>query len=197
MKKKQLLATLVMLSLMQGSVYAETVNTTLGEGTFIYNEDTTLKAGLSLTGEKQTIITVKDGTGTLTFDGGSRGIDMSSNKPEVTINANVVFTNQTWDGINFNTGDEQIVKINGNLDFENMSVSAVKGQNGASAEGTGLVVDGKITADNVNVKSGADGAIFAFYGTNVEAKGLEVKNSSLNKSDYGGVIFLIAVPELI
>lgn len=190
MKKKQLLATLVMLSLMQGSVYAETVNTTLGEGTFIYNEDTTLKAGLSLTGEKQTIITVKDGTGTLTFDGGSRGIDMSSNKPEVTINANVVFTNQTWDGINFNTGDEQIVKINGNLDFENMSVSAVKGQNGASAEGTGLVVDGKITADNVNVKSGADGAIFAFYGTNVEAKGLEVKNSSLNKSDYGGVIFL-------
>lgn len=190
MRKKQLLATLVMLSLMQGSVYAETVNTTLGEGTFIYNEDTTLKAGLSLTGEKQTIITVKDGTGTLTFDGGSRGIDMSSNKPEVTINANVVFTNQTWDGINFNTGDEQIVKINGNLDFENMSVSAVKGQNGASAEGTGLVVDGKITADNVNVKSGADGAIFAFYGTNVEAKGLEVKNSSLNKSDYGGVIFL-------
>ena len=42
MRKKQLLATLVMLSLMQGSVYAETVNTTLGEGTFIYNEDTTL-----------------------------------------------------------------------------------------------------------------------------------------------------------
>ena len=191
MKKKQMLATLVMLSLLQGSVYAAEVNDRLGAGTYTYNDDTTLTNGITLGKNQSAEITVGDGTGTLTFK--SADISMSSGNNNLVINGNVIFEDETYSAITFNTGDNQVIHITGNLDFKNMAGSTIKGNNGASAEGTGLEVDGKITVDNVHVGKdsySADGAILALYAVNVEADGLEIKNSSLNQSDYGGVLFL-------
>ena len=195
MKKKQLLATLVMLSLMQGSVYAAEVPDRLGAGTYTYNEDTILTGGISLGAGQSAEITVTNGKGTLSIKtGDTTAVSMSNGSNNLTINGNVVFEGETYSAITLNGGDNQVIHITGNLDFRNMTGSAIKGQNGAAAKGTGLVVDGKITVDNVNLGRDTyaiDGSIFALYSTNIQAKELEIKNSSLNKrSDYGTALFL-------
>lgn len=195
MRKKQLLATLVMLSLMQGSVYAAEVPDRLGAGTYTYNEDTILTGGISLGAGQSAEITVTNGEGTLSIKtGDTTAVSMSNGSNNLTINGNVVFEGETYSAITLNGGDNQVIHITGNLDFRNMTGSAIKGQNGAAAKGTGLVVDGKITVDNVNLgrdTSAIDGSIFALYSTNIQAKELEIKNSSLNKrSDFGTALFL-------
>lgn len=93
MRKKQLLATLVMLSLMQGSVHAQTVQETLTAGNYNYNGDTYLTGSPIIElGDKSDPLNITVSNGDLYLDKTVNNIGKSNN---LTFTADNIYFNNS------------------------------------------------------------------------------------------------------
>ena len=134
MKKKQMLATLVMLSLLQGSVYAETVDNTLSQGEYTYSGDTNLNAGAAVPQDANLEITVNDGN--LYFDNGGLNLNFG-NETSAALTANNVIFNGS-DGIKLGSNTELTINAD-KVTFANRSTGIDRSGGGQNLHFTGDV----------------------------------------------------------
>ena len=155
MRKKQILATMVMLSLLQGSVYAETVdNFTLNAAnpTKSFNEDTIVTGRVTITGGNNHslvgTINVNDGQGTLKFTSG-KSINWTQGGT-VSVNAsNTIFTGSNSNYTFEKDSNKGTLKFSGDLIFKDLTSKAViKG--GESDDISAIIAAGDISFNNVS-----------------------------------------------
>ena len=169
------------------------------------NGEHTYQGSLELT-NPNTGILIKDGkTGTiniekennnsnLTITGNSHGIALYGENTSLTINADkVVFDGNTNSAIYFADSDKnKLLTINGDLYFQNVTGGLVKDNNGNNNVNHTIHVNGKIVAKNINVSTGYEAEdILELMGVNIEADGLEVRDSATNKSAWAGSAVLL------
>ena len=158
MKKKQMLATLVMLSLLQGSVYAETVdNFTLNAAnpTKSFDEDTIVTGRVKIEGGNNHslvgTINVNDGQGTLKFTSG-KSINWTQGGT-VSVNAsNTIFTGNCtskYDYTLYKDSDKGTLKFSGDLIFKDLiSGAAIRGNDTSNI--SEIIAAGDISFNNVS-----------------------------------------------
>ena len=134
MKKKQMLANLVMLSLLQGSVYAETVDNTLSQGEYTYSGDTNLNGGAAVPQDGNLEITVNDGN--LSFDNGGLNLNFG-NETSAALTANNVIFNGS-DGIKLGSNTELTINAD-KVTFANSSTGIDRSGGGQNLHFTGDV----------------------------------------------------------
>ena len=158
MKKKQMLATLVMLSLLQGSVYADDYTINQSNNTLIFDDDTTITGKIGITGgnnhELDATITVNNGQGKLTFDhssgyainwtqGGNISINASETKFTGTTNSN--YSYMFYKDSNLGT-----ISFSGDVIFENISNSGAAIRGNDTSNVSLMEAEGDITFANVS-----------------------------------------------
>lgn len=130
-----MLATMVMLSLLQGSVYAETINETITEGTHSFNGNTNLNGGAAVSQYEDLQITVTDGD--LSFN--NNGWDLNfGNYASAKINANNVFFNGSK-GIRLGTGTELTINAE-KITFKDSNIGIDRSGSGQNLHFTGNVI---------------------------------------------------------
>ena len=178
---------------------------TTSDETLKVNGEHIYQGSLELTNPNKGIL-IKDGQiGTITIEkennnsnlmikGNSHGIELYGENTSLTINAEkVVFDGNTNSAIYFADSDKnKLLTINGDLYFQNVTGGLVKDNNGNNNVNHTIHVNGKIVADNINVSTGYEAEdILELMGVNIEADGLEVKNSATNKNAWVGSAVLL------
>ena len=155
MRKKQMLATMVMLSLLQGSVYAETVdNFTLNAAnpTKSFNEDTIVTGRVTIKGGNNHslvgTINVNDGQGTLKFTSG-KSINWTQGGT-VSVNAsNTIFTGSNSNYTFEKDSNKGTLKFSGDLIFKDLiSGAAIRGNDTSNI--SEIIAAGDISFNNVS-----------------------------------------------
>ena len=217
MRKKQLLATLVMLSLMQGSVYAETVvNETLYDGTYNYNGDTVLKGTPPEPGKDiEPAVDVKQygnidivvENGSLTFDGVSHDLEFN-NYTSGTIKANEVIFSGEY-GIKTGTGTGLTIDAN-KVIFTNSEIGLDRSGNGQNLHFTGdvnftgkfnqqpwygrsngglydAIIDGTLSFTDINA-----GVAMHDWQLNLKTPKILIKNGEFNSDGLTSALLIIS-----
>ena len=133
MRKKQLLATLVMLSLIQGSVYAETVVNETLMSSKNYTDDVKFTAGYTVNKSSDEELTINADGHKVTFENSSM---ILGDKQVVNIVADdIQFTGSgAFDGAIFTHGDNSTYNFSSKVTFDNWTGLAVRAEAQEGAE---------------------------------------------------------------
>lgn len=204
MRKKQMLATMVMLSLLQGSVYAETINETITEGTHSFNGNTNLNGGAAVSQYEDLQITVTDGD--LSFN--NNGWDLNfGNYTSAKINANNVFFNGSK-GIRLGTGTELTINAE-KITFKDSNIGIDRSGSGQNLHFTGNVIFTGKFADqpwygrsNGKYDVTIDGSLnfidieaptaMQDWHINLKTPKILIENGKFNSSGYTSALFIIS-----
>ena len=214
MRKKQLLATLVMFSLMQGSVHAQTVQETLTAGNYNYNGDTYLTGSPIIElGDKSDPLNITVSNGDLYLDKTVNNIGKSNNltftadniyfnnsgfnqpdtETHLIFNADkVVFNGGT--GIQNTLGSKQIYDFNGALeftgDFSGTAFYANSGGNYEPEDGGGTQTLN--VKDGITIHDATGNGAFVQWHFNVKTPFIAVKDSSFDADgQYGAMVMMM------
>lgn len=202
MKKKQLLATLIMLSLMQGSVYAETVavpfKINASNPTKSFDDDIVMTSSgstlIGMTGGNDHglngVINVKNGNGTLTFKDSKTAIDWTQGGT-VRINAaETIFTGNNTSYTLHKDSSVGTLTFTGNLTFKDLTSSAaIRGNDGNVSV---IKADGDILFDNVMTKE----QVAALQALSLKGKNITANNVHQTTFDMMGAAFWVHKGEL-
>ena len=192
MKKKQMLATLVMLSLLQGSVYAETVdNFTLNAAnpTKSFNEDTIVTGRVKIEGgnyhDLVGTINVNNGQGTLTFTSG-RSIRWDQGGTVIVNASSTIFTGSNSYYTFEKDSNQGTLNFFGDLIFKDLTSKAViKG--GESDDISAIIAAGDISFNNVST----DEQVASLQAVSLIGKNITADNVHQTSYDMVGTAFWV------
>ena len=192
MKKKQMLATLVMLSLLQGSVYAETVdNFTLNAAnpTKSFDEDTIVTGRVKIEGgnyhDLVGTINVNNGQGTLTFTSG-RSIRWDQGGTVIVNASSTIFTGSNSYYTFEKDSNQGTLNFSGDLIFKDLTSKAViKG--GESDDISAIIAAGDISFNNVST----DEQVASLQAVSLIGKNITADNVHQTSYDMVGTAFWV------
>ena len=175
MRKKQLLATLVMLSLMQGSVYAEEITETITSD-LVLNEDTTVTASPGISIDNDINIT---GDHNLTLNASQQGTGngiSSDSDYSLNIDGNLYINNFST-GIDVAFGDSNTLVVDGKTVISNFSYAGIETSAGSDPY-YNLQFNG-----GLEVKEGDCYAVSAVHlqSANMNASSLSIHDIDINR----------------